>query len=121
DQGFYDDQAQEQARALLSDDDHKWGNAARAEQSKGSSTNVVIAGVGDVVATGGGRSNRSVMRFLKETVRIHVGETVEWTNLDPVTPHTITFGTEPAVPQTPVNVSTDTDGAKHGTIASKIG
>jgi plastocyanin len=57
------------------------------------------------------------MRFLKGTIRIHVGETVEWTNMDPVTPHTITFGTEPADPMALVNVAPDPDGALHGTIS----
>ena len=36
------------------------------------------------------------MRFLRESTEVSVGDTVEWTNLDPVTPHTITFGIEPA-------------------------
>ena len=41
-------------------------------------------------------SKASVMRFLRGTTVVRVGDTVEWMDLDPVTPHTITFGTEPA-------------------------
>jgi len=59
------------------------------------------------------------MRFLNDTLVIHVGETAEWTNEDPITPHSITFGTEPANPVTPSgNVTTDADGARHATISS---
>jgi plastocyanin len=45
---------------------------------------------------------------------------VEWTNLDPVTPHAITFGVEPdnVNPPSP-NVSVDADGARVATITSK--
>ena len=117
-QGFYDDQAAEAARDLLSDVDHQQGEAARAAHAIGYSSNTVIAGVGEVVATGGGRMFRVVMRFLGGPVRIHVGDTVEWTNWDPIAPHTITFGTEPANPATLVNVISDSDGARHGTINS---
>ena len=35
------------------------------------------------------------MRFLPETIWVHVGDTVEWTNIDPTLQHTVTFGTEP--------------------------
>ena len=41
----------------------------------------------------------SVMRFLNSRIVVRVGYSVEWTNLDPVTPHTVTFGTEPADPR----------------------
>jgi plastocyanin len=37
----------------------------------------------------------AVMRFLPGRMVIHVGDTVQWTNHDPETPHTITFGAEP--------------------------
>jgi hypothetical protein len=45
----------------------------------------------------------------------------EWTNLDPVTPHTVTFGfpIEPAPPQPPSgNVTVDSDGALHAALPS---
>ena len=51
---------------------------------------------------------------------MHVGDTVEWGNDDPATPHTITFGEEPANPIPPSgNVTLDPDGARHATISSK--
>jgi hypothetical protein len=54
------------------------------------------------------------MRFLSDTVVIHAGENAEWTNQDPITPHTITFGIEPANPMPPsANVTIDADGALH--------
>jgi plastocyanin len=57
--------------------------------------------VGKVVATGGGWQYGSEFRFLDPTGRVITksspmvvkrGQTVEFTNLDPVEPHTITFG-----------------------------
>ena len=57
--------------------------------------------VGKVVATGGGWQYGSEFRFLDPTGRVITknapmvvkrGATVEFTNLDPVEPHTITFG-----------------------------
>ena len=43
---------------------------------------------------------------------------MEWTNLDPTEPHTVTFGTEPANPMAIVGAVPTADGALHGTIAS---
>ena len=63
-----------------------------------SSRDEVTAGTGSITATGGGTDTLSVMRFMHPDKVIHVGETVEWTNDDPITPHTITFGVEPAEP-----------------------
>lgn len=122
-QAFYEDQADDVARSLLSDTDkhekdEDEGRETRAFRSF-FSRNEVTAGIGEVVATGGGTQFVSIMRFLQETIRIRVGETVEWTNLDPSDPHTITFGTEPAVPVPPsAGVVVDTDGARHATISS---
>ena len=48
-----------------------------------------------IAATPGGVQNLAVMRFLAATKVIHAWETIEWTNTDPVTRHTITLGTEP--------------------------
>jgi plastocyanin len=81
----------------------------------------VAAGIADVVATtGGGVHGSSVMRFLRDRIVVHVGDTVEWTNLAPGVNHTVTFGTEPADPFSPPssNVTTDDDGALHATIGS---
>ena len=79
----------------------------------------VTAGTGSIVATGGGTGTLSVLRFMHPDKIVHVGETVEWTNDDPVTPHTITFGVEPDNPIPPSsNVTADPDGALHATVSS---
>jgi plastocyanin len=68
-----------------------------------------------------GSQTASLFRFLHDTVVIRVGDTVEWTNLDPSTPHTVTFGTEPSDPRPPSPapvVTADEDGARHATISS---
>ena len=83
----------------------------------------MTAGIGEIVATGGGSDTVSVMRFLQDSIFVRVGDTVEWTNLDPVTPHTVTFGfaVEPAPPQPPsAGVSVDTDGARHAVLVHRI-
>jgi plastocyanin len=116
DQDFYDHQAAAQRKGLLSREmDHGRGDG-HAEHSQ---RNRVTTGVGEIVATPGGTQTLSVMRFMEPTKVIHAGETVEWNNSDPVEPHTITFGTEPANLMAPsVNVSTDQDGARIATITS---
>ena len=81
----------------------------------------VTAGTGEIAANGGGENTLSVVRFMHETKIVRVGATVEWTNDDPVTPHTITFGfaVEPANPIPPsANVTVDSDGARHATVSS---
>jgi plastocyanin len=110
DQAFYDRQTAERRHDLLSEgdkhhDDHSGG---------------VSAGTGQVVATGGGSDTVSVVRFERDPTEIRAGQTVEWTNFDPVLPHTITFGTEPSgdpVPPSP-NVTVDPDGARHAVVAT---
>ena len=68
----------------------------------GRSTEAVIAGASEAVSTtGGGSHSVTVMRFMRETAVVHVGDTVEWTNFGPVVQHTVTFGTEPADPAPP--------------------
>ena len=111
----YDDLAAEESTKLLADvDKDQKENSAHHH-----SANVVKVGTGEVVATAGGSQTLSVMRFLNDTIVIHAGETAEWTNEDPITPHTITFGTEPLNPVPPSgNVTTDADGALHATVAS---
>lgn len=49
-------------------------------------------GAGKPVAPWG---SLAVMRFMPSKLVIHTGDSVEWTNHDPETPHTITFGAEP--------------------------
>lgn len=117
DQSDYDAQAADEGRDLLADRDGDrdahFGHRGRML------TPAVVAGTGEVTANGGGSVTRSIVRFSDETITIHVGDTVEWTNEDPVTPHTITFGLEPANPMPPSgNVTIDADGARHVTIAS---
>src|SRR5262249_3084002 len=83
--------------------------------------NEVTTGTGEIVSTAGGIESVSLLRFMRPTIVIHVGETVEWASSD-VTGHTITFGTEPpnVGPTTPpsANVTVDADGARHATISS---
>jgi plastocyanin len=113
-QAFYNRQAQQEAREMLADRDKAHGHDHHMSSDK------VSAGAGsEVTATPGGSSTLAVLRFDDEVKVIHVGDTVEWGNDDPVTPHTITFGEEPANPQPPsANISVDEDGARHATINS---
>ena len=128
DQAFYDDQAQNQETELLSDGAALQLRAtATAEQS---SENAVTAGIGEIVATGDGSDTVSVMRFREDSIVVRVGDTVEWTNLDPVTAHTVTFGFptgDPAPPQLPSSptsppvgmlVTVDSDLARHADVTS---
>jgi plastocyanin len=116
DRAFYDRQANEELANLLSD-------ASRLERrgiamARRTSRQEVSAGIGDFVETGAGRHLLSVMRFLPETIVVHVGDTVEWT-LESPTSHTVTFGTEPADLRLPsAGVTVDSDGARHAVIAS---
>ena len=120
DQEDYNEQAADQRRDMLSDTDRDHDGHHEEHGEHGPSRNVV-AGVGEVTANGGGSQTLSIMRFNHDTVTMHVGGTVEWTNDDPVTPHTITFGTEPADPMPPsANVTLDQDGARHATLHSGV-
>lgn len=111
DQAFYDREAVRERNDLLS--------AVLPPHAHGSGTHRVTSGTGQVLATGGGHQSVSVVRFLGQEVVIHAGETVEWTNDDPGTPHTITFGAEPANDMPPsANVTVDADGARHAIITS---
>ena len=117
DQRSYDFLANRQATALLADGAALAGQAVATAEQAG--PNAISAGIGEVVATGGGSSTLSVLRFLRDSIVVHVGDTVEWTNLDPVTPHTITFGIEPANPQTQVGLtSPDADGARRAIVTA---
>jgi plastocyanin len=110
-QAFYNQQATQQAQDLL--------NAPDLSGLHRHSANAVAVGVGKIMANGGGHDTVSVMRFIEPELVIHAGTTVEWTNFDPITPHTITFGTEPENPIPPSgNVTVDADGALHATISS---
>jgi plastocyanin len=121
-QAFYNDQAEDQQKSLLADADHGHMDMNMKSVSMrvlpGNAS--VTAGTGEISATAAGFESLSVVRFINETVEIHAGDTVEWTNLDPSLPHTVTFGTEPDeahffLPSS--NVSVDADGARHATIS----
>jgi plastocyanin len=118
DQEFYDREAQHQRSELLIDASRlEARGTAIARRTPGEE---VTAGISEVVATtGGGVHSAAVMRFLPGTMVVQVGDTVEWTNLGPIAPHTVTFGIEPdnLVPPSP-DVTTDSDGARHAIIGS---
>jgi plastocyanin len=114
DQAFYNAQTTKERDAVLSDSD----------SATDSDDHAMIVGIGEVSATAGGSDTRSLMRFYNPQtamtdgkIQIHVGDTVQWTNQDPIEPHTITFGTEPADPVPPsANVTVDPDGVLHATV-----
>jgi plastocyanin len=125
DQAFYDKEAADQQHSILADSDqdkdkdhHDHGDmddkiSAHVIPGK----NSVTAGVGEMASTAAGFQSLSIVRFLNGTITIHVGDTVEWTNLDPALPHTVTFGVDPANPGPPSgNVTFDVDGAGHATL-----
>jgi len=117
-QQYYDAQGEEQGEHLLSEADHD-GHPDHGGWMHAGHT--ITVGDGEVLASPGGRSTAALMRFTDSTATIHVGDTVEWENRDPATPHTITFGTEPAdsVVQFPsADVKTDADGARHATLVA---
>jgi plastocyanin len=123
DQDFYDDQAAEMRHDLLSGTDKGTdhdGNHERDDSDRTRSPeNQVTAGIAEISATAGGSQTVALMRFVEPTIVVHAGETVEWSNLGPVTAHTITFGIEPADPMPPsANVTLDADGARHAVINS---
>jgi plastocyanin len=113
-QSFYDREAAREAQDLLSAPD------LLSRHTHDKSANTVAVGIGQILANGGGHETVSLMRFVEPEQVIHAGATVEWTNFDPITPHTITFGEEPAGDPAPPsgNVTIDIDGALHGTISS---
>ncbi len=120
-QAYYDDQAADARHDLLSDADQHGDRGHGDSDHMNGAMPMVAAGRGKVSANAGGHSTLSVVRFMQDKVVIRAGDTVEWDNDDPVTPHTITFGTEPANPIPPFTsgvFTTDADGALHGTINS---
>jgi plastocyanin len=91
-----------------------------ADRSEHAQDNDVAAGIGKIVTTtGAGSQTVSLMRFVRQTTVVHVGDTVEWTSLDPSINHTVTFGTEPMDPRPPSpGVTPTSDGARQATISS---
>ena len=82
-QADYDKAAQAQERSILRD-----GHQLDASLAQQASSHKVIAGGDDGVAM--------IMRFVRPTVTVHVGEEVVFANTGMGAPHTVTFGTEPA-------------------------
>lgn len=117
-QDFYDEEAEAQTRALLSDADRE--DDEERDSAHHSSEHQVIVGGGEISTNSAGASTLSLMRFDRHTVIIRAGQTVEWASDDPEDPHTITFGTEPAGDPFPPssNVTVDADGARHAVINS---
>jgi len=145
DQNFYDHQAQSEGTLLLADasrlgsrgthDDEDRAQSGPAFfrmndsrlQGQGSSWDEdrtqsidIAAGIGEVVTiTGAGSQSASLMRFLRHTIVVRVGDTVEWTSLEPSINHTVTFGMEPADPRPPsANVTVTSDRARRAVIGS---
>ena len=119
DQDFYDREAQRQQARLLADAFSLEGPGTPGRRDRDQSGSVA-AGIGQVVtATGVGTQTASLMRFLRGMIVVNVGDTVEWTSLDPSINHTVTFGAEPADPRPPsTNVTLTSDGARQATIGS---
>jgi plastocyanin len=120
-QDFYNREAVTDGAALVAEA-NRLTSRGIAEDNDGGPYGKVTAGVGEIVTTsGGGSQTAALFRFLRDTIVVRTGDTVEWTNLDPSTPHTVTFGTEPADPRPPSPppvVTTDADGARHATMGS---
>ena len=117
DQAHYDEQAHRDGDKVLFDAYDLQGR--RGEENERTSTHRVTAGMSAILANGGGSKTVAVMRFLGATTVVHVGDTVEWTNLSTPVFHTVTFGTEPAndMPPTPGVVTMDSDGVRHAVIS----
>ena len=117
DQEFYSRQGQRERAVLLAD-------AGRLERIHGDEddeqSSGVAAGIGEIVTTtGAGSQTASLMRFERQTIVVRVGDTVEWTSLDPSINHTVTFGLEPDDPRPPsANVTPTSDGARYAVISS---
>jgi len=114
-QMFYAQEAFSQQTRLL-----EQSSALAQRGNFGLRQDIVAAGAGAIVnMTGVGSQTVSLMRFLWGTVLVRVGETVEWSNLDPSINHTVTFWTEPTDPRPPsANVQLTSDGARQATISS---
>jgi plastocyanin len=114
DQEFYDREAQRDQGLLLADGSRLKGRGVLDDEGKG-----IAAGIGEIVTTtGAGSQTVSLMRFVRQTIVVRVGDTVEWTSLDPSINHTVTFGTEPVDPRPPSpGVTLTLDGARQATIA----
>ncbi len=124
DQDFYDRQAQSEEVLLLADASRLEGRGTPGDEDRGdedrTQSSDVAAGIGEIVTTtGAGSQTASLMRFVRGTIVVRVGDTVEWTSLDPSINHTVTFGAEPADPRPPsTSVLPTSDGARQAVIVS---
>jgi plastocyanin len=96
-QSQYDRQSNKQERKILRDGYRQW-DAARDKAD----SHTVIAGTDNETAM--------LMRFVRHTVVVHVGETVTFVNDGMGAPHTVTFGEEPADVFAPVGDPADFTG-----------
>ena len=118
-QNFYDRQAQSEGTSLLADASRLGSRETHQDEDRTQSIDIA-AGIGEVVTmTGAGSQSASLMRFLRHAVLVRVGDTVEWTSLEPSINHTVTFGMEPADPRPPsADVTVTSDGARQAVIGS---
>lgn len=86
-QAYYDAQA-----AMAAGEDVRHGLAMIPIAESYATLNVS----GPTVVAGYGDGQDSLMRFYPQNVTVSAGSVVTWTDLDPMDPHTVTFGKEPA-------------------------
>lgn len=112
-QSDYDRQAIDQAADILADAQNAMEEVTDFPRSK----NEVLM-TGKMVATGGGRQYLAIVRFFPETIYIHKGDTVEFTNADPTEPHTVTSGATDTLvnDMALINVTGEADGALGATV-----
>ena len=132
DQDFYDRQARVEQRHLL--DDRDGGLTAKLKEDVSGDSDdwhahshddmhIVVMGAGEYVPTPGGAQSVSNMRFGRESITIHAGQTVEWASSD-VSGHSVQFGAgefsplDPAVASPDVVFSHDPDGVLHAVLIS---
>jgi plastocyanin len=132
DQEFYDHQAAIEQRHLLSDRDGGLAAKLREDTPQSSDNDnlhaehdmhIVVMGAGEYAPTPGGAQSVSNMRFGRESITIHAGQTVEWASSD-VSGHSVQFGAgqfsplDPAAASPDVVFSHDPDGPLHAVLIS---
>jgi len=132
DQAFYDRQAAAEERDLLFDRDGGLAAKLREDGAKGlddddahahQGMKIVVMGAGEYAPTPGGAQSVSRMRFGRESIAIHAGQTVEWASSD-VSGHSVQFGPGAFGPLDPLKaspglvVSRDADGTVHAILTS---
>ena len=117
-QDYYDREAHREQALLIAAASRLQGQGTPSAQD-GAQNSVAVGNGAIMTTTGAGSVTASLMRFARDNITVHVGDTVEWINFDPSINHTVTFGTEPADPRTiSGNVQTTSDGARQATIGS---